>query len=126
MTSGRAFRPTLGARTCAAVPAHVPFVMPTPPAGASTLSARSGYELYNINRARLENLLPRVFAPARLDIDIVNRFGQPVVPREWFLLVPLFIVHEVIEKIRDGTITGYSYDPQNAVLRRQDEVIQSR
>jgi len=83
------------------------------------------YELYNINRARLENLLPRVFAPARLDIDIVDRFGQPVVPREWFL-VPLFIVHEVIEKIRDGTITGYSYDPQNAVLRRQDEVIQSR
>ena len=45
MTSGRAFRPTLGTRTCAAVPAHVPFVMPTPPAGASTLKARPCAEI---------------------------------------------------------------------------------
>ena len=45
MTSGRAFRPTLGARTCAAVPAHLPFVMPTPPTGASTLTARPCAEI---------------------------------------------------------------------------------
>ena len=45
MTSGRAFRPTLGARTCAAVPAHLPFVMPTPPRGASTLTARPCVEI---------------------------------------------------------------------------------
>lgn len=75
------------------------------------------YELYNINRTRLENLIHRIFGAARLDIEIKDRFGQPVVPREWFL-VPLFIVDEAMEKIRDGTITGYTYDPKTASLAR--------
>jgi hypothetical protein len=51
------------------------------------------YELYNINRTRLENLIHRIFGPARLDIEIKDRFGQPILPREWFL-VPLFAVDE--------------------------------
>jgi hypothetical protein len=38
-----------------------------------------------------------VFDPACLDIEIKDRFGQPVVPREWFL-VPLFVIDEVVEK----------------------------
>ena len=42
------------------------------------------YELYNINRTKLENLIHRIFDPARLDIEIKDRFGQPVIPREWF------------------------------------------
>jgi hypothetical protein len=73
------------------------------------------YELYNINRTRLENLIHRIFGPARLDIEIKDRFGQPIVPREWFL-VPLFAVDEVIERIREGTITGCIYDPKTARL----------
>lgn len=75
------------------------------------------YELFNINRTRLENLIHRIFGPARLDIEIKDRFGMSIVPREWFL-VPLFVVDEVIEKIRDGTITGYTYDPKTASLAR--------
>jgi hypothetical protein len=73
------------------------------------------YELYNINRTRLENLIHRIFGPARLDIEIKDRFGQPIVPREWFL-VPLFAVDEAIERIRKGTITGCIYDPKTARL----------
>ena len=73
------------------------------------------YELYNINRTRLENLIHRIFSPARLDIEIKDRFGQPIVPREWFL-VPLFAVDEAIERIREGTITGCIYDPKTARL----------
>ena len=61
------------------------------------------YELFNINRAKLENLVHRVFAPARLDIEIKDRFGNPVMPREWFL-VPLHVIDEAVEKIKDGTI----------------------
>jgi Meiotically up-regulated gene 113 len=77
------------------------------------------YELYNINRTRLENLIHRVFGPARLDIEIKDRFGQAVIPREWFL-VPFFVIDEVIDKIRDGTITGYVYDPKTAALTLSD------
>jgi hypothetical protein len=62
------------------------------------------YELYNIGRTKLENLIHRIFEPARLDIEIKDRFGNPVVPREWFL-VPLFVIDEAVGKIRDGTLT---------------------
>jgi|TARA_R110001583_G_scaffold32882_4_gene111675 hypothetical protein len=77
------------------------------------------YELFNISRAKLENLIHRVFAPARLDIEIKDRFGNPVTPREWFL-VPLFVIDEVVEKIRAGTIAGYVYAPETASLVKAD------
>lgn len=73
------------------------------------------YELFNINRTKLENLIHRIFAPARLDIEIKDRFGNAVVPREWFL-VPLYAIDDAVEKIRDGTITNYTYDPKSACL----------
>ncbi|PKP95589.1 MAG: hypothetical protein CVT75_01215 [Alphaproteobacteria bacterium HGW-Alphaproteobacteria-14] len=73
------------------------------------------YTLYNVNRVKLENLIHRIFEPARLDIEIKDRFGSPVVPREWFL-VPRFVVDDAVERIKDGTITGYLYDPQSARL----------
>jgi len=74
------------------------------------------YELYNINRTKLENLIHRIFEAARLDIEIKDRFGKPVVPREWFL-VPLFVIDEAVEKIKDGTISNYVYDPNEACLK---------
>jgi hypothetical protein len=73
------------------------------------------YELYNINRSKLENLIHRIFGSARLDIEVKDRFGHPVVPREWFL-VPLHVIDEAVEKIRDGTITRYLYDTATAAL----------
>jgi hypothetical protein len=73
------------------------------------------YELYNISRAKLENLVHRIFEPARLDIEIKDRFGNPIIPREWFL-VPVFVIDEAVERIKDGTITEYRYDPSAAKL----------
>lgn len=73
------------------------------------------YELSNINRTKLENLIHRFFEPAKLNIEIKDRFGNPIVPREWFL-VPLFVIDEMIEKVKDGTITNYIYDHQAASL----------
>jgi hypothetical protein len=73
------------------------------------------YELYNISRTKLEKLIHRVFESARIDIEIKDRFGQPTVPREWFL-VPLFVIDEVVKKIRDGTISSFLYDPKSASL----------
>lgn len=75
------------------------------------------YKLSNINRAKLENLIQRVFDPVRLNIEIKDRFGNPVVPREWFL-VPLFVIDEAVNRIKDGTITDYQYDPGTASLKR--------
>ncbi len=75
------------------------------------------YKLANINRTKLENLLHRFFSAARLDIQIDDRFGRPVKPREWFL-VPLGVIDEVVNRIQDGTITDFSYNPATASLER--------
>ena len=75
------------------------------------------YELYNINRVKLENLIHRVFDPARLDIELKDRFGNPYRPREWFL-VPLFVIDEAVERIKDGSITDYVYNPKTAKLAK--------
>ncbi len=73
------------------------------------------YELYNINRTKLENLIHRFFLSARLDLDIADRFGNKIKPREWFL-VPLSAINDAVEKIQDGTIANYRYDPETAAL----------
>ena len=76
------------------------------------------YELYNINRTKLEKLIHRIFEPARLDIDIMDRFGRPVTPREWFL-VPMYAINDAVEKIKEGTISGFVYDPKQAQLTKR-------
>jgi len=78
------------------------------------------YQLYNIDRVKLENLLHRVLEPARLAIKLTDRFGKPVSPREWFL-VPLFVIDEVIDRIRDGSITAYAYDPAQGALVQTEQ-----
>ncbi|MCY4359470.1 MAG: GIY-YIG nuclease family protein, partial [Cyanobacteria bacterium MAG APA_bin_95] len=74
------------------------------------------YKLYNINSKKLENLIHRIFQPAQLAIEVKDRFGHTVIPREWFL-VPLHVIDQAVERIRDGTITGYVYDPQGSRLK---------
>ncbi|MCA8890885.1 MAG: GIY-YIG nuclease family protein, partial [Hyphomonas sp.] len=75
------------------------------------------YTLFNINRTKFEKLIHRIFGTAQLEIEIQDRFGNPVIPREWFL-VPLSVIDEAVEKIRDGSITNYIYDPKQARLIR--------
>lgn len=73
------------------------------------------YKLHNLNRTRLENIFHRLFGAAQLDLTIEDRFGNPVKPREWFL-VPLQVIDEAVERIRDGSITDVIYDPKTAQL----------
>lgn len=75
------------------------------------------YKLFNINRVQLEGLIHKVFSPAMLDLTIHDRFGNPVKPREWFL-VPLNVIDEAVERIRDRSITEYLYDPEQGRLVR--------
>jgi hypothetical protein len=73
------------------------------------------YTLHNLNRTRLENIFHRLFGAAQLDLTIEDRFGNPVKPREWFL-VPLHVIDEAVERIRNGSITEVTYDPRIARL----------
>lgn len=73
------------------------------------------YKLHNLNRTKLENIFHRLFAAAQLDLTIEDRFGNPVRPREWFL-VPLHVIDEAVRRILDGSITDVTYDPSTASL----------
>jgi hypothetical protein len=73
------------------------------------------FRLANINRKKLEALLHQFFAPARLDVDLQDRFGEKVVPREWFL-VPLPVIEEAIGMLKLGTIANHSYAPERAMI----------
>lgn len=74
------------------------------------------YHLYNINRTKLEKLLHSFFSNVKLNIEIIDRFGRPVIPQEWFL-VPLFIIEQVVEKITDGTLQDYFYDRNSIAIQ---------
>lgn len=73
------------------------------------------YTLYNINRVKLEHLLHNFFALARLDMEITDRFGKKVRPREWFLLRPE-VISEAVSRLKDGSITKFRYDAKLATL----------
>ncbi|PSN15296.1 hypothetical protein C7271_21025, partial [filamentous cyanobacterium CCP5] len=73
------------------------------------------FKLMNINRTKLEALLHKFFDPARLDVELQDRFGIPVKPKEWFF-VPLGAIEETIEKIQAGTLDQFQYDPETARL----------
>lgn len=75
------------------------------------------YRLHNLSRTRLESLFHRLFGAAQIDLTIPDRFGNPVKPREWFL-VPLQVIDEAVRRIVDGSITEYAYDPASARLNR--------
>ena len=69
----------------------------------------------NVVPHKLEKLIHKVLQSAQLDINIEDRFGKPVKPKEWFL-VPLEIIEEIIKHLKNGTLTEYIYDINKATL----------
>jgi hypothetical protein len=75
------------------------------------------YAVYNLNTVKMEALLHKFFAGARLNIEIKDRFGKFRRPREWFL-VPIEIVDEAIKRLIDGSIVNYQYDQDSGRVVR--------
>ncbi len=83
------------------------------------------FKLANINRTKLEQLLHKFFASARLDVELKDRFGSDVTPREWFL-VPLGVIQDAIGKLMEGTVDNYRYDAGTAQIVRGSNSPSSR
>jgi T5orf172 domain len=73
------------------------------------------FKLSNINRKRLEDLLHRFFTEARLDLELKDRFGQEVEPREWFL-VSLTVIEEAVDLLVKGSIGDFRYDTKTGLI----------
>ena len=76
------------------------------------------YRLANINCKAFESLLHKFLARARIDLSLADRFNGKVQPREWFL-VPLPAIEEVVERIKNGSISEFVYDVQSASIKRR-------
>ena len=81
----------------------------------STVEVVATYKVYGVNCQKLENLLHKVFGAGQINLTIPDRFGNTVKPREWFL-VPLNVIDEAVQRIRDRSILKYRYDPQAGQL----------
>ena len=73
------------------------------------------YKLSGINPRKLEALFHRLFAAARLNLALPDRWGETARPREWFI-VPLPVIDEAVDRIRDGSVTRLVYDAAAARL----------
>jgi hypothetical protein len=76
------------------------------------------YKLYDVNRPKLEALIHRILNSVRYNVEIPDRFGKLVRPREWFM-VPLPVIDEIVERIVDGTLAAMKYDRAEAALVRE-------
>ena len=77
----------------------------------------ASFELYNINSKKLEALLHNFFASARLEIKIPDRFGRSYRPKEWFC-VSLDTIQDAVEKLKEGSLTGYQFNVETGLLER--------
>jgi hypothetical protein len=75
----------------------------------------ASYKVYGVNCQKLESLIHKVFSAAQINLSIPDRFGHMVKPREWFL-VPLGVIDEAVQRIRDRSILNYRYDPARGQL----------
>ena len=73
------------------------------------------FTLYNMNLQATEKLLHAFFREAQADIQIPDRFGNMVRPKEWFFL-PLGVIKNAIKCIQQGELLAYKYDPKKIML----------
>ena len=73
------------------------------------------FKIFDMNRKLLDDLVRRFFSSARLNLEIKDRFGFKTEPREWFL-VPLPVIDQAIQLVKDGSIFEYEYDCKKAKI----------
>lgn len=67
------------------------------------------FQTFNLNPQKLEFLVHKFFASARLDLDVYDEQGQRHMPREWFV-VPLHVIEAAVKLLISGEILNYRYD----------------
>ena len=73
----------------------------------------ASYRIVNASAGKLETILHRFFATARVDVKMRNEVGGKVEPREWFF-VSLPSIKEAVKLIENREITKAHYNIQTA------------
>ena len=76
------------------------------------------YKVVNLNSQKFEDLVHQLLMSVQYQVVVYDEKGTAHQPQEWFI-VPLPVVDVIIKKIMDGTIVGYTYNPQMECLEKR-------
>ncbi len=76
------------------------------------------YKVVNLNSQKFEDLVHQLLMNVQYQVVVYDEKGIAHQPQEWFI-VPLPVVDVIIKKIMDGTIVGYTYNPQMQCLEKR-------
>ena len=76
------------------------------------------YKVVNMNSQMFEDLVHQLLMPVQFQVTVFDEQGKEHQPQEWFV-VPLPVIDVIIKKIMDGTIVGYTYNPQMECLEKR-------
>jgi hypothetical protein len=78
----------------------------------------ASYKVVNLNSQKFEDLVHQLLMTVQYQVVVYDEKGIAHQPQEWFI-VPLPVVDVMIKKIMDGTIVGYTYNPQLECLEKR-------
>ena len=79
---------------------------------------QASYKVVNMNSQKFEDLIHQLLKPVQFQVSVFDDKGVEHQPQEWFV-VPLPVVDVIIQKIMDGSIVGYTYNPQLECLEKR-------
>lgn len=79
---------------------------------------QASYKVINMNSQKFEDLIHQLLKPVQFQVSVFDEKGVEHQPQEWFV-VPLPVVDVIIQKIMDGSIVGYTYNPKLECLEKR-------
>lgn len=76
------------------------------------------FEIVNMNSHIFETILHQVFSAVQFQVKVYDDEGNLHIPSEWYV-VPLEIINLVVQKIVEGSITQYTYNPALQCLEKR-------
>ena len=71
--------------------------------------------IYGYAVSKIENIIQSFFAAKRLDIEIADKNGYLVKPKEWFS-IPVDLIHQSIKLLGENKLKEYIYDGKKNVI----------
>ena len=76
------------------------------------------YKVVNMNSQKFEDLVHQILMAVQFQVTVYDENGNEHQTQEWFV-VPLPIVDVIIQKIMDGSIVNYTYNPLKECLEKR-------